>query len=139
MQKLTGKNITLILESDWSELVAEVFDRPYNFQQQAGCRSNDTIWKFTVPESFKDWDLNAVDAAIEQWRNSEPHRNEQIPAVRDGKVVYVEHPRREWPMSDFSLKLWWERENWPEFEDVMCVLARRGLIDPGEYALHIWW
>ena len=35
--------------------------------------------------------------------------------------------------------LTWLRDNYPDFEDVMCVLASKGLIDPGKYALHTWW
>jgi hypothetical protein len=33
----------------------------------------------------------------------------------------------------------WSAEYGPDVEEVMCDLARRGLIDEGSYVVHVWW
>lgn len=137
--KLVGKPVTLIWEDDWSRLVTQVFGKPYQFQQQGEMHGQNSIYAFTVPENFDDWDIEGVDRDIQEWLTKEMPRTETHPAVKDGQVVYVERDRDEWPPRDLTVKLWWLRENYPDFDVVMCALARKGLIDPGEYALHIWW
>lgn len=124
-KKLVAEDTKLILESDWSDLVVQVYGRPYQFQQQGEMKGQNTIYEFTVPESFDNWDISGVDAEIQEWLNATPPREE----IGEGDSSITE----------FRVTLWWLRENYPDFETIMIDLARRGLIDPGSYALHTCW
>lgn len=40
---------------------------------------------------------------------------------------------------DWKEELRWKREFYPEMEDVVNDLHTKGLIEAGDYALHVWW
>jgi hypothetical protein len=121
-EKLTGKPVTLIWESDFSELVRKVYGRPYQFQQQEGCRGQETIYKFSVPAQPIGDHYQAV--PMQQWLEATPP-----PPAEPGK----------YDSARYTEELRWDREFYPEMEEVVNDLHQKGLIDPGEYALHIWW
>lgn len=47
------KNVKMIDVSDWDNLVSETYKRPYNFQQQDGCKSRG-IFRLTIPSDYTD-------------------------------------------------------------------------------------
>jgi hypothetical protein len=113
MNALKGEVVTLIWESDFSEMVSKIYGRPYRFQQQGDMMGQDTIEKFTVPAIEEE--LYGV-VPLNEWRNAEPPHE-----------------------GDWKEEMRWKREYYPSLEEVVNDLYKRGLIEPGNYALHIWW
>lgn len=109
---LKSETVKLIWESDFSKLVSETYGRPYQFQQQGDMMGQDTIYKFSIPDAT--WHPTPEDAAkdIQEWIND---------------------PR------EFKYEFEAERECYPPIESVIVDLHERGIIDPGDYALHVWW
>lgn len=138
---LVGETIRLIWDYDFDQLVTRVYDRPYRLQQhEPEMMSQDQIKRFEVKtkeEYERNWNLDNVRENIEEWRNKPLPTTEMVPGVSGGRVVQVERPRD--PMDDLAIELWWLRENYPEFDSLICDLAMRGLIAPGQYAIHVWW
>jgi hypothetical protein len=113
---LGGKQVTLIHESEFSKLVREIYGRPYQFQQQGDMMGQNTIRRFSVPAEPMGDHWQAV--PLQEWLDATP------PADEPG---------------NFKERLRWLREFYPEMEDIVNDLHARGLIEKGDYALHIWW
>lgn len=120
--RLTGRQVTLIWEIEFSDLVRKIYGRPYQFQQQGDMMGQDTIYRFSVPATPLGDHWQAV--PFQQWLDADP----PTPATDGG-----------FDRDRFSEELRWDREFYPEVEDVINDLHRRGLIDEGEYAMHVWW
>lgn len=125
------KVVKMINVSDWNELVSETYGRPYNFQQQDGCKSRG-IYHLTVPSDFDD-----------------DYMNETIPEVVNGDIMGVKFetwlsrdPTQLLPPpddKDYCLELFWERNFYPDIDTVANDLYKRGLIEEGEYIINIDW
>lgn len=120
-QKLTGKQVIVIHELEFSELVREVYGRPYQFQQQE-FMGQKTYYEFSVPAHPLGDHYKAV--PFQEWLEATPPGPAE-PGKFDSEL--------------FTEGLRWEREFYPEMEEIVNDLHQKGLIDPGEYALHIWW
>ncbi len=122
--RLKPRQITLIWESDFSKMVSEVYGRPYRFQQQGDMKGQDSIEKFEVSDFDDETDPD------EYFRGAY-----SLPSLADW--LAAEPPTKE--NYSHAEELRWDREFYPPFEEVVHDLYKRGLIDKGNYALHIWW
>ncbi|WP_107661283.1 hypothetical protein [Nocardia suismassiliense] len=109
---LKPRPVHLIRETDFSRLVTTIYQRPYNLQQQGGGLPQDSIIEFTIPAEESDW----TGPSLARWQAATP------PA--DG---------------DRADQTRWEREFHPPLEDILNDLHTRGLLTPGDYALHVSW
>jgi hypothetical protein len=121
--------VNMIEVHDWDELVKNTYGRPYNFQQQDGCKERG-IWKFTVPDRAEDYlnktipeEVNHPDMGVSfaSWLS------------RDTKTKLKEQKY------DYELELWWNRNFYPEFQMVANDLHKRGLLETGDYTINIDW
>lgn len=108
---LKTQTVQLIWEKDFSELVAKTYGRPYRYQQQ-NLDGQETIFKFSVLKEYDDSSVSVASDEITTWLND---------------------PR------EFKYDFEYERESYPDFYLLLIDLKQRGLIEPGDYALHIWW
>lgn len=126
------RNELVIDVSDWDQLVTETYGRPYNFQQQDGCKprgreyltvhSNpDDVWEYdneTVPEIVNHDEMGVTFSA---WLARDP--KQPLPGREDR----------------FGLELWWDRNFYPTAEAIAHDLFKRGLIEEGDYVIDIDW
>ena len=104
--------VNLIWESEFSQLVEDTYGRPYKLQQQGDMLHQESMVRLSVPgEVFDHWQATT----LEEW-------------------VAAEYPS---PKFDYDFQ--WEREFYPQLEEVANDLHERGLLDEGEYVLHVWW
>lgn len=115
------EDVKLIHELKLSELIRETYRRPYQLQQQGDMMGQNEMLRVTVPQEPDDLDL----PSLEEWSardvNDQPEGQddwEQYPWVRD---------------------LWWEREFYPDYQEVLNDLHARGLLPAGDYVIHVWW
>lgn len=116
--------------SEWDALVQNTYNRPYNFQQQNGCRDrglygfkvsdkeNYDFEKETVPE---DVNGEIMGVSFEAWLERNPKQ-----PIKDQKY-------------DWERTLWWERNFYPAIEMVANDLHEKGLLEAGEYMINIDW
>lgn len=119
----------IIEVSDWDKVVKDTYGRPYSFQQQDGCKDRGTF-EFTVPNRAYDF---RNDIVPEEVNCDEMGVSFSAWLKRDPKLPLVDND------SDFSLKLWWERNFYPEFQMVANDLHSRGLLEAGGYTINIDW
>jgi len=119
----------MIVGCDWDDLVKETYGRPYNFQQQDGCKDRGTH-QFTVPNTTSDFENDTVPEIV-----NHPEMGVSFKAwiARDPKAKL---PNRD---DEYSLELWWLRNFYPDFQMVANDLCARGLLEPGEYVINIDW
>ncbi|MFE5290094.1 hypothetical protein ACFRAQ_34445 [Nocardia sp. NPDC056611] len=115
MTALKTKQVTLIWEKDFSEFVSEVYGRPYRWLRQGDATGQDSIEEFSVPSEENEYDSYSLPRLAEWLAKPAP-------------------PESDWRATD-----WWHEHWYPNFEEVVNDLMKRGLLDRGEYALHIWW
>lgn len=125
------RKVTLVSLDEWDGLVSSTYNRPYNFQQQDGCKSRG-VEKFSVPHKYAD-DFEAT----------------EIPEIVNGQEMgvcfksWLERDPGQYlstqPGSDLSRRLWWYRNFYPDFGTVVNDLHARGLLEPGEYIIDIDW
>ncbi len=124
---------------DWNKFVSDHYGRPYNFQQQDGCKSRGMEY-ITVPcedpvdyygeEDDRDEEFELLESLGEDGYGV-PF---QVWLERDPKQVLKTEPENE-----FSLKLWWNRKFYPSIDMVINDLYEKGLIEAGDYSIEIDW
>ena len=138
MPKLRTKTTTTIDVSDWDDFVKSVYGRPYNFQQQDGCKSRGTAYLFIDKDDDDD----------EGYAEEYDFRNDTIPEVVNHKERGVSFkawlardPKQPLPGGEdsFGLELWWKRNFYPSIEMIARDLQKRGLLEVGEYTIIIDW
>ena len=126
--KISTKQI--IEDSEWDKLVSETYGRPYEYQQQGGCRYRG-LFPFRVPDEVEEND----------WPNT-------IPEVVNGEEMGVSFEA--WLTrdpgqkildqdADYQLALWWTRNFYPPFQAVANDLCQKGMLEAGEYVINIDW
>lgn len=117
--------------SEWDELVEKTYGRPYSFQQQDGCKSRG-VFRFSVPAEAEDYERDSVPEIV----NYEEEMGVRFSAwlKRDPKVDIPDGRG-----DGFSLRLWWERNFYPDVQMVANDLHSRGLLEAGDYTIDIDW
>jgi len=124
------KNVKMIDESDWNELVEKTYGRTYDFQQQDGCQDRG-VFNLTVPsKETNDFENDAVPEVV---NHSEMGVSFKAWLARDPKKPLPDET------GDFSLDLWWRRNFYPSIEMVANDLHKRGLLAEGKYVIDIDW
>jgi hypothetical protein len=130
---ITIKTIQSISCQDFDKLVEETYGRPYNFQQQDGCKERgiDTItvpdphaWDYendTIPEKVNGEEMGVTFAA---WLARDPNQKLNTRNVWD---------------REHGLDLFWKRNFYPSVEMVANDLHAKGLLPAGEYQIVIDW
>jgi hypothetical protein len=124
------KNVKMIEVSDWDKLVSDTYGKPYSFQQQDGCQSRG-LFLLTIPSEY----------------TCDDEMNDEIPEIINGETMGVKFEK--WlerdpnePVAgrtDYGIKLWWDRNFYPDIHTVANDLYKRGLIEAGEYSIEIDW
>lgn len=123
------KKINVFDVDEWNELVQKTYQRPYNFQQQDGCKDRGTFY-FNIPiEGTEDYgddiedsiDTDEMGVAFDIWLARDPKQ-----PLKDQKY-------------DFDLRLWWERNFYPDVSMIIADLEGKGILEPGEYMIDIGW
>jgi hypothetical protein len=119
---IKAKNVKLIWVGEWDKLVSDTYGKPYNFQQQEGCKSRG-IFKFEVPSDYTEDD----------------EMNDDVPEQINGDIMgvkfekWLERSPQE-PVdgrTDYGVGLWWSRNFYP---DVYTVI-----LETGDYVIEIDW
>lgn len=105
---------------DWDNLVQETYGRPYNFQQQDGCKERQVI-DITVPTYEEDYEDSDKGVSFKTWLERDP--NEPIP-----------NEEYRWQRD-----LFWERDFYPNISMLINDLYSKGLLEEGEYKIDIDW
>lgn len=131
--KLKTNTKTTIPLQDWNAFIKEIYGKPYSFQQQEGCRDKG-IYTIYIPETLP--------------KENEDYGYDYDPSTPEKELCGV--PLTVWlsrdpkqPLEgqkyDFELEIWWFRQFYPYIEELEEDLARKGLLDPGEYTIIIDW
>ena len=123
------KTIQVIDVNEFNDLVSTTYGRPYNFQQQDGCKERQHV-AISVPEKY-----------------TEDYENDTIPEVVNHHEMGVSFkawlerdPNQLLPGRDkWSTDLWWSRNFYPEVSMVINDLYAKGLLEAGEYNIDIDW
>lgn len=125
--------LKVISVQDFDQLVEDTYGRPYSFQQQDDCKSRGMEY-ITVPtEDPYDYDNDTVPEVIngeemgvsfKAWLERDP--NQQLNSTD------------EWDRS-YGLKMWYERNFYPNVDMIINDLHEKGLLDAGKYAIDIDW
>lgn len=125
---LQFKQVNYVDVGDFDTLVQETYGRPYNFQQQDGCKERG-IEEFSVP--CKDpWDYEN-DSIEEKINGDEMGVSFKAWLARD--------PKQPVAGDDRWIDLFWERNFYPSLDMVVNDLHGRGLIPAGHYMIIIDW
>lgn len=121
---------TVIEHSDWNDLVMKTYGRQYCFQQQDGCRERG-VERFTVPSEADDGYMN--DSVPEEV-------NHETRGVKFSKWLERD-PKQKLPgqEADYELRLWWNRNFYPDFQTLVNDLHAKGLLAAGDYTINIDW
>ena len=130
MIKISKKSVIDV--SDFNRLVIETYGKPYNFQQQDGCKERQRVF-ITVPEPDpEDYENNTVPETVNHsqmgvsfkaWLERDP---EQKLTNKDDQ-------------HSWSLGLWWSRNFYPHVDMIINDLHSKGLLPEGEYEIDIDW
>lgn len=127
---IKARNEKVIDVSEWDDLVQETYNRPYNFQQQDGCKERQRV-HITIPDAEYDFE------------------NDTVPEVVNGEEMGVsfkawlerdpKQPLSSGRADSFGLELFWERNFYPDVQMIANDLHNKGLIEAGDYVIDIDW
>jgi hypothetical protein len=123
--------VNMITSYEFSELVSETYGRPYEFQQQDGCRDRG-FERFRVPPEYVE-DFEATEIP-EDINGPEMGVSFQAWLTRDPETPVGGNEARYQLIS-----LFWERNFYPHITMVINDLHARGLLPAGEYIMVIDW
>lgn len=108
----------MIWEVKLSELITETYGRPYRLQQggMGEFLGQDTIVSVSVPEEADDVDVQLFAIWLQQ----------------DATPPADSIARWKW-------KLEWERYKAAPIQPILNDLHEKGLLDAGDYVIHVWW
>ena len=107
----------IIPVKDWDDLVVKVYGKPYNFQQQSGCRDKG-LFDLQVPTPASTIRLNKtpeMGVEFDTWVNRQV-----------GVLCLREH-------------LFWDRDFYPDIRELGNDLHKKGLLAKGQYVIDIYW
>lgn len=126
---LTSVNKKVVDMYVWDKLVSDTYGRPYKFQQQDGCQDRGVV-SLSIPSQSMDDEMyesitevvNGPEMGVtfKTWLERDP-----LKPLPDG--------------SDFSLKLFWYRNFYPDLQTVANDLYEKGLVESGDYLIEIDW
>lgn len=114
---------------DWDNLVVKTYGRPYNFQQQDGCKDRQRFY-LAVPDEAEDYE------------------NDTIPEKINGAEMgvsfkaWLARDPQEWNGKENDkrfLDLFWDRNFYPNVQMIANDLHEKGLLPEGEYTIDIDW
>ena len=130
MLKFTNKQVIEV--ADWDALVTATYGRPYDFQQQDGCKERQTI-DITIPDIAYDYENSTVP---EKANHAEMGVSFDAWLERDPKQK-LELETNDY---DWLVDLWWQRNFYPDVQMIANDLHAKGLIPAGDYSINIdWW
>lgn len=109
----------VIHESDFSEFVAEVYGRPFCWQQMQ-MAGQDSYQEFDVPDQGDDteWVTTYAQPQLDEWL-----------------AAWANMPQRE----SWLMKINAERDHVIDLDVLTWDLHRRGLLAAGTYLMKVWW
>jgi hypothetical protein len=128
------RNEKVIAVCDWDELVEKTYGRPYNFQQQDGCKERQRVYLTIPDEEAEGYDF-PNDTVPETVNHEERGVSFKAWLERDPKQKLNAEKRD----SPSALTLWWDRNFYPVVEMVGNDLHAKGLIEAGKYVIDIDW
>jgi hypothetical protein len=123
------KNQKVIDVGDFDALVEKTYGRPFSFQQQDGCKERQRV-HITVPEHDNDF------------------QNDTIPEEVNGEemgvsfAAWLARDPKAWSVADdypWRVRMFWERNFYPDVQMVVNDLHAKGLFPAGEYVIDIDW
>jgi hypothetical protein len=127
------KAVKIIEVQEWDDLVEKTYGRPYNFQQQDGCRERG-IWELSVPDQYpEDYENNSIS---EEVNGDEMGVSFSAWLARDPEQKLVTD--NEWER-EHGLSLFWSRNFYPYVSMIANDLHAKGLLEAGEYVINIDW
>ena len=127
--KLRIYTVQMIDLFDWNRFIEFTYGKPYNLQQQEGCMSRGIV-PIVVPNNEDDYEKDSVPEKI---NGLEMGVSFEAWKARDPKQP-VNGATREW-----EINLFWHRNFYPSLDVVANDLYNKGLLDAGEYLIHIDW
>lgn len=130
---LKYENVRFVDLYDWDKLVEETYGRPYSFQQQDGCKDRGHF-RISIPNKYtEDEEMN--DSIPEEVNGNEMGVKFKAWLARDPNQP-LSNPEDQY---DWSLRLFWERNFYPDIYTIANDLYNKGLIEAGEYIININW
>lgn len=114
------ENRKVIRVDDFNKFVKGTYGRPYNFQQQDGCKPRGTF-HFKVPDIAEDYENDTITI----------NGNSEDMGVSFKSWLATE-PRR-------YISMLWERNFYPDVQMIVNDLHNKGLLEAGEYYIEIDW
>jgi len=136
------KKVNLIEVRMWDDLVKKTYGKPYSFQQQDDCKPRG-IFKFSVPSKWKPDDFendeipmvvngSEMGVSFKAWLEKDPSLPVKVSAF-DGSDTIVDTDSQ----SDKAIV--WERNFYPNASMIIEDLAKKGLLEDGDYIIEIDW
>jgi len=126
------RNIILIEDSEWDELVVKTYGKPYCFQQQDDCKDRGTE-RILVP------DKNSI-SFDDEMNDSIPETDDPSSIMGVKFQVWLDRDPLQLVLNDEQLTyLYWHRNFYPNVNILANDMYEKGILEEGEYLINIDW
>lgn len=150
MLKIQKRNVIEV--SDWNDLVSQTYGRPYNFQQQDGCKSRGIETISTYDDCLEDFENDSIPEVIngkvmgvsfKAWLERDPKAplNCTEREAKDCNYYWGETKQdlKIWQEDKGHISMFWQRNFYPNVNMIAKDLCSKGLLEAGEYDIKIDW
>lgn len=121
------KNVNLISVQDWDALVQEVYGKPYNFQQQDGCKERGISWQECPSEGY-DYEVDSIPIKVNGYEMGVSFK------------TWLETPAdMQWFKEKWENEMFWERNFYPCVDMIINDLHEKGYLPEGEFGIEVDW
>lgn len=146
------KNHKVIELGDWDDLVIETYGRMYSFQQQDGCQGRGNV-KLTIPDTDNDSEMHdkipeiingeIMGVKFATWLERDPKAplNPSDKELKSCNYYWgkTEQDKTSWKQDESNIRMFYDRNFYPDLQTVANDLHKKGLIEAGEYIIEIDW
>lgn len=148
------KDVKMVDVRDWDKLVSETYGKIYKFQQQEGCRERGIV-NLNIPDDESDEEeMNDKIAEVinhdsemgvkfNVWLKRDPKEplNPSKKELEECNCYWgkTEDDEIEWKQDVSNIRMFWQRNFYPNLQTVANDLYEKGLIEAGEYLIKIDW
>lgn len=125
------ETIKVIDVDKWNDFIVETYGKPYNFQQQDGCKERQYT-NVDVKYYVGEWDINEELEELEEYGGD-------IPFVRLDEWLAKEVEKPSEGNEKWRIETRWERDFYPHIGELIIDLYNKNLIKLETFYINIDW
>lgn len=132
------ETVKMIDVNNWNKFIQEVYGKPYNFQQQDGCKEEGLeTFVCTTTEEFLEWGMEETEYKATEIPFKVSKNDEEMGVNFKTWLNTTPEETSKNFKTQSENELFWQRNFYPHIDMIAHDLYLKGLLEPGEYTINM--